>query len=79
MSKRILLIQCHPDASHPHLCHALAASYAEGAGHTIRHVMLAELDLPLLRSQQDWEKGSVPASLKPAQGDIGWAKYLLNR
>ena len=24
MSKRILLIQCHPDASHPHLCHALA-------------------------------------------------------
>ena len=82
MSKRILLIQCHPDASHPHLCHALAASYAKGterAGHTIRHVMLAELDFPLLRSQQDWGKGSVPASLKPAQDNIGWAKYPLNR
>ncbi len=80
MSKRILLIQCHPDASHPHLCHALAASYAkgaEGAGHTIRHVMLAELDFPLLRSQQDWEKGSVPASLKPAQDDIGWAEHIV--
>ena len=80
MSKRILLIQCHPDASHPHLCHALAASYAKGterAGHTIRHVMLAELDFPLLRSQQDWEKGSVPASLKPAQDDIGWAEHIV--
>ena len=31
MSKRILLIQAHPDASQPHLCHALASSYAKGA------------------------------------------------
>ena len=27
MSKRILLIQGHPDASEPHLCRALASSY----------------------------------------------------
>ena len=80
MSKRILLIQGHPDASQPHLCHALASSYAQGAenaGHTVRHIKLAELDFPLLRSQQDWEKGAVPASLKPAQDDIGWAEHLV--
>ncbi len=80
MSKRILLIQGHPDASQPHLCHALASSYAEGAenaGHPVRHVKLAELDFPLLRSQQDWEKGSVPATLKSAQDDIGWAEHLV--
>ena len=80
MSKRILLIQAHPDASHPHLGHALAASYAkgaEGAGHTVRQVNLAKLDFPLLRSQQDWEEGSVPASLKPAQDDIGWAEHIV--
>lgn len=32
---------------------------------------------PLLRSQQDWEEGSVPASLKPAQDDIGWAEHIV--
>ncbi len=30
MTKKILLIQGHPDASEPHLCHALAASYLAG-------------------------------------------------
>ena len=80
MSKRILLIQAHPDATQPHLCHALAFSYASGAekaGHLVRRVNLAELDFPLLRSQQDWEKGIVPASLKPAQDDIGWAEHIV--
>jgi putative NADPH-quinone reductase len=80
MSKRILLIQGHPDASQSHLCHALASSYAqgaEGAGHTVRHIKLANLDFPLLRSQQDWEKGTVPTSLTSAQHDIGWAEHLV--
>jgi putative NADPH-quinone reductase len=31
MSKRILIIQGHPDASQTHLCHALACSYSTGA------------------------------------------------
>jgi putative NADPH-quinone reductase len=80
MSKRILIIQAHPDASRPHLCHALAANYAKGAeaaGHTLRHVDLSTLDFPLLRSQQEWEESSVPASLQPAQADIGWAEHIV--
>lgn len=80
MSKRILIIQAHPDSSEPHLCHALAASYAEGAleaGHLLREIRLAELDFPLLRSQKEWEKGMVPASLKPAQADITWAEHIV--
>ena len=80
MSKRILLIQAHPDAEHPHLGHALEASYANGAsgaGHSVRHVALARLDFPLLRSQHDWEEGTVPASLKPAQDDIAWAEHIV--
>jgi putative NADPH-quinone reductase len=80
MSKRILLIQGHPDASEPHLCHALASSYAqgaEGAGHAVRSINVAELDFPLLRSQQAWQKGTVPPSLKPAQEDIAWAEHIV--
>ena len=79
-SKRILLIQGHPDASEPHFCHALASSYAEGAAdasHSARHVSVATLDFPLLRSQKDFEAGSVPASLKPVQDDIVWAEHIL--
>ncbi len=80
MSKRILLIQAHPDANHPHLGHALEASYAAGAsdaGHSVRHVALATLDFPLLRSQHEWEECSIPACLKPAQDDIAWAEHIV--
>jgi putative NADPH-quinone reductase len=79
-TKRILLIQGHPDASEPHLCHALASSYSEGAeeaGHTVRRVDVAQLDFPLLRSQEDFETGSVPANLKPVQDDILWAEHIV--
>ena len=79
-TKRILLIQGHPDASETHLCHALASSYSEGAeeaGHTVRRVDVAQLDFPLLRSQKDFETGSVPASLKPVQDDILWAEHIV--
>lgn len=76
----ILLIQGHPDALVPHLCHALAAAYAEGAqeaGHEVRTINVAELDFPLLRSQAAWEEGPLPASLQPAQEDIRWAGHLV--
>ena len=79
-TKRTLLIQGHPDASEPHLCHALASVYSEGAeeaGHTVRRVDVAQLDFPLLRSQKDFETGSVPANLKPAQDDILWAEHIV--
>jgi putative NADPH-quinone reductase len=79
-SKRILLIQGHPDGVIPHLCHALAASYATGAknaGHEVRWAQVAEFDFPLLRSQEAWEKGDVPASLLQAQADILWAEHIV--
>jgi putative NADPH-quinone reductase len=80
MSKRILLIQGHPDIHQHHLGNALERAYARGAtdaGHEVRHVNIAELDFPLLRSQQEWEHGVLPASLKPAQDDIYWAQHLV--
>jgi putative NADPH-quinone reductase len=79
MNKRIVVIQGHPDLSTPHLLHALADTYADAAraaGHEVRHVRIAELDFPLLRSQQDWEHGTVPPSLAQAQQDIGWAQHI---
>jgi putative NADPH-quinone reductase len=79
MSKRIFVIQGHPDASAAHLCHALADSYTQGAlssGHSIRQCHVAALDFPILRSQQDFEAGSLPTGLQSAQDDILWCEHL---
>jgi putative NADPH-quinone reductase len=80
MANRILLIQGHPDCSQPHLCHALADAYLQGAqeaGHEVRTLDVARLDFPLLRSKSDWDEGAVPASLAGAQADIQWADHLV--
>ena len=76
----IVLIQGHPDATAPHLCHALAQAYAKGAlgaGHEVRQIDVATIDFALLRSQHEWELGLLPAALKPAQTDIGWAQHIV--
>lgn len=80
MGKRILIIQGHPDSGSAHLCHALEESYARGAmaaGHEVRRLNVAKLDFPLLRSQQEWEKGALPAGLTDAQEAIQWAGHLV--
>jgi len=79
-AQRIVLIQGHPDAVSRHLGHALEDAYAQGAeaaGHEVRRIPVAELDFPLLRSQQAWEEGALPASLVQAQTDIAWAQHLV--
>lgn len=79
-ARRILIVQGHPDASAPHLCHTLAQAYADGArsaGHALRTVHVAALDFPLLRSQREWEQGALPPTLQAAQDDIAWAEHLV--
>jgi putative NADPH-quinone reductase len=79
-TRRILIIQGHPDPKGGHFGQALAQAYAQGAtaaGHALRQVDIARLDFPLLRSATDWEKGSVPPSLQPVQDDIRWAQHLV--
>ena len=80
MSKRILILQAHPETSVRHLCHGLADAYAEGAqaaGHEIRRVSIGALDFPVLRSQKEWETGALPAMLAPVQEDIRWAGHIV--
>ena len=44
--RRILLIQGHPDAGAPHLCHALADAYAAGAAEGVRGLVHDLRDRP---------------------------------
>ncbi|MDE2253883.1 MAG: NAD(P)H-dependent oxidoreductase [Betaproteobacteria bacterium] len=80
MNKNILLIQGHPDPSQHHFCHALEKAYAEGAtgaGHKVQHINVAALDFPILRSQQEWEHGTLPMALGRAQTAIRWANHIV--
>lgn len=76
---RVAIIQGHP-TSGGHFCHALADAYAQGlgeGGHEFRHVSVAELDFPLLRSRTDWEDAEPPAAIANAQQTILWAEHLV--
>lgn len=78
--RRILIIQGHPDASEPHLCHALAEAYATGAasaGHRVERLDLGSIDFPLLRSQKEQEGGPVCEAIALAQSEIKAADHLV--
>jgi putative NADPH-quinone reductase len=78
MTRRIVIIQGHPDPRGGHLGHALADAYAEGAqaaGHEVRRIDIATLDFPVLRSKEEYDKGAPPASIRGAQEALVWADH----
>jgi putative NADPH-quinone reductase len=78
MTKRIAIIQGHPDSAGHHLLHALADAYEEGAigaGHEVRRIEVAKLEFPLLRTQVDFEAGSLPPTLVQPRDDMRWAQH----
>jgi putative NADPH-quinone reductase len=78
MTRRIAIIQGHPDPAGGHLLHALADAYAEGAvaeGHEVRRVEVAGLEFPLLRTQAEFETGAMPPGLIQARDDMRWAEH----
>lgn len=80
MTKKIVLLQGHPDSSQRHLCHLLGETYAaaaRSAGHTVTSVDIAKLDFPMLGSKEDWEKGEIPPALEEAQAAILDADHLV--
>lgn len=79
MSRRILVIDGHPDPEHRHFVHALADAYAEGAAteHEMRRINIAELDFPILRSQRDWAEGQVPTAIAAAQEAFRSAEHIV--
>lgn len=80
MAKRILILEGHPDPSGTRFGNALAAAYAqaaEDAGHGVARIVVAQLDFPLLRTQEDFEKGEPPGPIRAAQESIRWADHLV--
>jgi putative NADPH-quinone reductase len=77
MTRRIAIIQGHPDPAGHHLLHAMAEAYAEAAtsaGHDVRRIEVGKLEFPLLRTQAEFETGALPAALAQAQEDMRWSE-----
>lgn len=80
MPRRILVIVGHPDSNPKRLCRALADSYAEGArsaGHEVRQIDIAKLDIPLLRSMEEFQHGMIPPDLRDAAEAIKRAEHIV--
>lgn len=80
MSRQIAIIDAHPDPDPARYVHALADAYASGAhkaGHEVRRIMLGELDVPILRTREEWTDLPAPPSVEPGQAAIRWADHLV--
>ena len=80
MVRRVLIINGHPDASPGRLCSALCEAYAAGAravGREVRRLDVAALDLPPIRSAEDFIGGPIPPDALHAQAAITWADHLV--
>ncbi|WP_448664799.1 NAD(P)H-dependent oxidoreductase [Sphingomonas sp. CJ20] len=80
MTKRITIIDGHPDPDPARYVHALAEAYAAGAaevGHQVRRIAISAIDIPFLRSQQDWREGVPGPDIAAAQDAIGWAEHIV--
>ncbi|UKK85549.1 NAD(P)H-dependent oxidoreductase [Sphingopyxis sp. BSN-002] len=79
-SKRITLIDGHPDPDPSRFVHALADTYAaaaSAAGHEVRRIDVARIEFGLLSSRDVWENGPMPRAIAEAQEDIAWAEHLV--
>lgn len=79
-SRRLAIIDGHPDPDPGRFVHALARSYARGAaaaGHETQLMTIADMDFPLIRDRRDWEGSHLPADIRAAQQTIAWAEHLL--
>jgi putative NADPH-quinone reductase len=80
LSQRIAIIDGHPDPERSHFCHAAADAYRQGAeesGHEVRLFRLGDMEVPLLRSQREWENDPAPAGIRECQEAIGWADHIV--
>jgi putative NADPH-quinone reductase len=78
--RKIAIIDAHPDPDPARYVHALAEAYCNGAkeaGHEVRHILLGDINMPILHSRDYWMKHDVPEDLKPGQDAIGWATHIV--
>jgi len=80
VSKRILIIDGHPDPAAQRFNHAIVSAYREeaiGAGHEVRSVALADLSFPLVHTKAEFDCIATCASVTSLQADILWCDHIV--
>jgi putative NADPH-quinone reductase len=80
MTKRILIVNGHPDSRPERLCTALADAYADGArtaGHEVRRIDVARLSFPWLRNADAFLAPPDAADVVSAQDDFFWMQHIV--
>jgi len=80
MERHVLIIQGHPDGSKPHFCHAISDAYKNGASnkhYEVKVINVAQLDYPILHSQEEFENDEPVDDIKKSQQDILWANHIV--
>lgn len=76
----ILIVNGNPDRGEPRFSDALIDAYATAAaaaGHMVETLNVAELDFPLLRSKESWEKAAPCPDIAAAQAALQRAQHML--
>lgn len=79
-TKRIVIVQGHPDIDAKHFGHTLAEIYkksAEAAGHEVKLIEVAKLKFPFLTSKNEFESSIFPHAIQQSQEIIHWAEHLV--
>lgn len=80
MSRNVLIIDGHPDPKDERFVHALASAYregAEGGSHAVQMIRVADLQFPLLRTQEDYERGDPSEAVRRCQDAMNWASHVV--
>jgi putative NADPH-quinone reductase len=78
--RQIAIVQGHPDRNGGHYGQALATAYTEAAtraGHSVSIISVAELDFPILRTQEEFNSPAVPPAIERAQQTLRSAQHIL--
>lgn len=80
MTRKIAIIDGHPDLDRARFVHALADAYADGAAsasHEVRRIDVAGLGWPTLTSRAEWQDQPPLPAVAKVQEIIAWADHLL--
>jgi putative NADPH-quinone reductase len=80
VTKRIFILDGHPDPADERFVHALANSYCEGAKegkHEVLTMRAANLTFPMLRSQYDYEHEQPVDVVQMCQSALNWATHVV--
>jgi len=80
MTKRILLVDGHPDSRAERFVHALSKAYWDGAracGHEIKNIVVSELDFAMLRTNEVFQTGVPAEPIRACQELFTWADHIV--